>query len=299
MEIRNLITFTKVAEEGSLSGAARLLGCAQSTVTMQMQQLEQELGVPLYERVGKQIRITQAGQDLLVYAAAIIRMSQDALLIGRGTPGAADGSLRLGVLEVLADQGLAGRLEAYHGANPQVELEVLTETDGRTLLDQLRHNQIDLMLTLDHPLADADLVHAGQDRPAPVHFFAAEGHPLAQEKDLKLERILEYPLIRGAGWLPYEQELDRLIGHRKPRQLMLQNQDLALRLAACQSGQAEQTGITLAPDRAAREYMDSGRLTALDLEISGCRMWEQTLYHRNKWLTGAMNAWITMTEDRR
>ena len=53
MEIRNLNTFTKVAEAGSLSGAARALGYAQSTVTMQMQQLEQELGAPLYERVGK------------------------------------------------------------------------------------------------------------------------------------------------------------------------------------------------------------------------------------------------------
>ena len=59
MEIRNLITFTKVAETQSLSKAAKALGYAQSTVTMQMQQLEQELGAQLYERVGKQIRITQ------------------------------------------------------------------------------------------------------------------------------------------------------------------------------------------------------------------------------------------------
>lgn len=63
MEIRNLITFTKVAETQSLSKAAKALGYAQSTVTMQMQQLEQELGAQLYERVGKQIRITQIGQE--------------------------------------------------------------------------------------------------------------------------------------------------------------------------------------------------------------------------------------------
>ena len=73
MEIRNLITFTKVAETQSLSKAAKALGYAQSTVTMQMQQLEQELGAQLYERVGKQIRITQTGQEFLSYAAAIVR----------------------------------------------------------------------------------------------------------------------------------------------------------------------------------------------------------------------------------
>ena len=83
MEIRNLITFTKVAETQSLSKAAKLLGYAQSTVTMQMQQLEQELGAQLYERVGKQIRITQTGQEFLSYAAAIVRMSEDALKVGK------------------------------------------------------------------------------------------------------------------------------------------------------------------------------------------------------------------------
>ena len=51
MEIRNLFTFTKVAEAQSFSKAAKQLGYAQSTVTMQMQQLEQELGVPIYRLV--------------------------------------------------------------------------------------------------------------------------------------------------------------------------------------------------------------------------------------------------------
>ena len=170
MEIRNLITFTKVAEVQSLSGAARLLGYAQSTVTMQMQQLEQELGVPLYERVGKQIRITQAGQELLTYAVPIIKMSQEALQVGRGGAKTAEGSLRLGVLEVLADERLALQIDAYLSHNPRVELEVRTEADARTLLNLLRHNEIDLMLTLDYPVTDADLVHAGEDRAEPVSY---------------------------------------------------------------------------------------------------------------------------------
>ena len=97
MEIRNLITFTKVAETQSLSKAAKLLGYAQSTVTMQMQQLEQELGAQLYERVGKQIRITQTGQEFLSYAAAIVRMSEDALKVGKQDTSAITGSLRLGI----------------------------------------------------------------------------------------------------------------------------------------------------------------------------------------------------------
>lgn len=298
MEIRNLITFTKVAEAGSLSKAARLLGYAQSTVTMQMQQLEQELGVPLYERVGKQIRITQAGQELLSYAVQIIKMSEEALLVGREAPKAIDGSLRLGVLEVLAGEELAGRADAYLSAHPQVDLEIRTETDGGTLLDLLRHNEVDFVITLDHLMTDADLVHA-EDRAEGIHFFIPGNHPLAGSGKLELEQILQYPLIRGAGSLPYEQELDRYIGQTAVRQTMVKHQGLALKMAAGQGSRERLAGVAVAPDGAAREYVENGRLKALDCEIPGCQMWQQTIYHKNKWLTGAMNAWIAMAEDRR
>lgn len=299
MEIRNLITFTKVAEAQSLSKAAKLLGYAQSTVTMQMQQLEQELGVPLYERVGKQIRITGAGQELLTYAVPIIRMSQEALQVGKGSSRTVEGSLRLGILEVLAGENLARQMNTYLERYPQVELQVQTERDSRVLLEQLRHNEIDFMLTLDFPITDADLVHAGEDKAEQIHFYAGSGHPLERQKNLNLKDILRYPLIRGCGNLSYEKELDKLTGSEELRQIFVQSQDLALRLAVMQGHGGAQAGITLAPDCTARAYKDSLRLTALDYEIPECRVWRQTLCHRNKWQTKAMNAWIVTAEDNR
>lgn len=108
MEIRNLITFTKVAETQSLSKAAKLLGYAQSTVTMQMQQLEQELGAQLYERVGKTDPASpQTGQEFLSYAAAIVRMSEDALKVGKQDTSAITGSLRLGISGQLSCERLS------------------------------------------------------------------------------------------------------------------------------------------------------------------------------------------------
>lgn len=299
MEIRNLITFTKVAEAQSLSKAARLLGYAQSTVTMQMQQLEQELGVPLYERVGKQIRITGAGQELLTYAVPIIRMSQEALQVGKGASRTVDGSLRLGILDALAGEGLARQAESYLECNPGVELEMRTERDSRVLSDLLRHNEIDLMLTLDYPVKDADMMHVGEDREEPIYFFAAKGHPLEGQKDVSLADILEYPLIRGDESLPYEQELNKLSGGIRLRQTIVQSQDMALRMAAVQKDRAGRAGITLAPGCAAEAYRENGRLIALDYRLPECQLWRQTLCHRNKWLTGAMNAWIGMAEDKR
>lgn len=304
MEIKNLITFTKVAESGSLSGAAKLLGYAQSTVTMQMQQLEQELGAPLYERVGKRIRITQAGQGLLSYAVPIIRMSQEALLAGKGAPKAVEGSLRLGVSEALASDMLAGAIDSYARKHPQVELEVRTGDSG-VLLNLLRHNEIDLMVALDYRLTDADLIHAG-DEAEDIHFLAVPGHPLAETTKPPLERILSYPVISG-GCLPCEQELEKEASALEFRQIRVQNLNLALLMAARQStaqasseevaGSMARPATVLAPDSAAQEYVRDGRLKTLDYRFAPGRMWRQTIYHKNKWLTGAMDAWINMTED--
>lgn len=297
MEIRNLITFTKVAEGGSLSGAARNLGYAQSTVTMQMQQLEQELGVPLYERVGKKIRITQAGQNLLTYAVPIIRMSQEALTVGQNAGKQAEGSLRLGVLAVLADDELADQTNRYLQENLRVELNILTEPDSSTLVDMLRHNEIDMMVTLDYPLTDGDLIHAGVDTPEEIRFYGASDHPLAGKQKLSLKQILAYPLIRGNDCLPYERELEKLEDKKHIRQIRVQNQDLALKMAAGQKGRGQAAGLAMAPESAALEYMKDGRLKPLDYQIPDCRMWRQTIYHRNKWLTQAMSAWIAINED--
>lgn len=299
MEIKNLITFTKVAEAGSLSHAARLLGYAQSTVTMQMQQLEQELGVPLYERVGKKIRITQAGQELLTYAVPIIRMSQEAMRIGKHVPAGVEGTLRLGVLEQLADDRLAEQMDRYVVMYPEVELQVRTEYDKTVLLHQLRHNELDLVVTLDDQLTDSDLIHPVPDLPVELHFYMTGGHPLTRKASVTREEILACPLIHGSAGLSCEQQLVKWIGQDGIRQIVVQNQDLALRMAVRQGMGGTRAAVVAAPEGAASEYIADGRLKALNYEIPQCRMWRQTLCHKNKWTTGPMKAWVAMAGDGR
>ena len=72
MEIRNLVTFARIAEVQNFSKTAEQLGYSQSAVTMQIKQLEGELGAQLFERIGKQVKLTQAGERLLPYALEIL-----------------------------------------------------------------------------------------------------------------------------------------------------------------------------------------------------------------------------------
>lgn len=288
MEIRNLFTFTKVAEAQSFSKAAKQLGYAQSTVTMQMQQLEQELGVPIYERVGRQIRITQEGQELLKYAVHIVRMSEEALQIGKGISEPVRGSLRLGVIDILEGEVFAAQLHEYTRLCPEVELDVRRGSDSRALITQLLRNDIDLMVTLDHRLTDPILIHA-HDRQEHVHFVVAADHPLAERTGLALEEILHQPLIRGDG-TPYGRALEQYLRPGQ-NQMMIQSHLLAVKMAL------RQDGILLAPDSLVREYIEDGRLVILDCPVPGGEWLRQTLYHKNKWCTDAMNAWIDMLRE--
>ena len=88
MEVRNLITFLKIIETGSFSKAAEQLTYSQSTVTVQIQQLEEEIGVQLFDRIGKKIYVTEKGHELEAYAQQIIALTQQAAAIG-GEAGAA------------------------------------------------------------------------------------------------------------------------------------------------------------------------------------------------------------------
>ncbi|MGL5434908.1 MAG: LysR family transcriptional regulator [Lachnospiraceae bacterium] len=292
MEIRNLLTFIKVAEQQSLSKAAKQLGYAQSTVTMQMQQLEQELGVALYERVGKQIRMTEHGQELLGYAGQIVKTSQEALRIGKGERKQIDGTLRLGVADTMPDSEMAEWIHSYRQAYPAVHLR-MQSADSQTLMRMLLHNEIDLMMIMDYRIQDAALIHAC-DWQEPVHFFAVPGHPLGQMEDVRLDDILKYDLIRGNPGISYEKNLETVMaeaGLMAAGSMEIENLNLAIRLVRMGEG------ITLLPDVLVQDDIQERRLEWINYRLPGNEIWQQTIYHKNKWLTGAMNAWIKMLED--
>ena len=100
MTITQLSTFLKIAEMNSFSAAADSLGYAQSTVTTQIKQLEDELGCMLFERLGKTISVTSSGEKLTAYAEKMLQLERDIRLDVSDDENTV-GVLRLGVSESL------------------------------------------------------------------------------------------------------------------------------------------------------------------------------------------------------
>lgn len=151
MELRTVNTFLHIAELHSFSRTARQLGYSQSAVSSQIAQLEAELGTPLFDRVGKTVRLTDAGQTFLRYARTLLETAQQAQAALQPAQ-QVRGSLRIALADSVCSTFLPGLLQRYHARCPQVEL-VLHTASTDEMLQLLSTNQVDLVYTLDQCMA--------------------------------------------------------------------------------------------------------------------------------------------------
>lgn len=291
MELRNLIAFIKVAEEQSITRAAQALGYAQSTVTMQIQQLEQELGFALFERIGRQLRITDKGESLLVIAGQIVTAMQQAQALGREEE-QPDGMLRLGIVESLQNVIFPQIMHQLHQRYPQMRL-VVRAADCGTLQSLLLHNEIDLMYVLDRRLRDKQLITAFEKKEE-MHFVAAPQNPLCRYDELTLEDILSQEIIQTEKHLSYGRELNDYVaaqGFVFASYLEIGNPNIIISLVM------QNDGITFVPDYVVHKELEQGSLACLNYHIPEIEMWQQLIYHRNKWVTAEMRAFIALTNE--
>ena len=191
MEIRNLVTFARIAEVQNFSKTAEQLGYSQSAVTMQIKQLEGELGAQLFERIGKQVKLTQAGERLLPYALEILAAVRQAENIVR-EPGAISGRLRIGTCESFVNSILPPVMMEFCHLCPRVEVSTHTALVP-DLFAMLRQNDVDLLYFLDQKMYFPEWIKVSE-RPENIFFVASSHSPLAGQRQIALERLLEQPL---------------------------------------------------------------------------------------------------------
>ncbi len=191
--LKPLRAFCQVARLGSVSRAAEALYLSQPAITLQLQALERELGVKLFERVGRRLALTREGDALYALARPLVEGIDRLPDAFREQIKGLDG----GELHVAAGSStilylLPKIVEAYRRAHPDVRL-ILHNVTGAGGLDLLRSDGVDLAVgsMLDVP---ADLDYAPVYRFEPM-LIAPRGHPLATQPDLKLEDLSPYGLI--------------------------------------------------------------------------------------------------------
>lgn len=290
MELRTINTFLHIAELHSFSQAARELGYSQSAVSAQVAQLEAELETPLFDRVGKTVRLTDAGQTFLAYARSLLATAEQAKAALQPAR-QVNGTLRVALADSVCSTFLPDLLQRYHARYPQVELVLRTAT-ADAMLQMLGTNQIDLAYTLDQPLVQPSLVLA-VDQPEPICVVAPAGHPLAQKETVSLQELAQQEFLLTERGMSYRDALDQcMAAHHLAVKPYLELGSASLLCQMVELGM----GLSFLPEYIVRNALAAGRVARLNVPACQLEMRRQLFYHKDKWLTPQMRGFIELVQ---
>ncbi|RJF99326.1 LysR family transcriptional regulator [Noviherbaspirillum saxi] len=153
IDLESLHIFKTVVDFGGITKAASQLNRVQSNITTRVKNLEDRLGVKLFQRQGGKLVLSSEGKVLLAYAERLLRLSSEAeTAIRSGTP---RGVLRIGTMESTAAARLPPLLSRYHQQYPDVQIELVTGTSG-ALVDKVRRFEVEAAFVAE-PFAATDL----------------------------------------------------------------------------------------------------------------------------------------------
>ena len=291
MEVQELTTFVSVADFNSFSKAARHLGYSQAAVTIQIRQLEEELQVRLFDRLGKKVSLTNYGRIFYDHAAQVLLDLSKARESVKES-NTLTGSLRIGTIDSLCSCIFPGILKEYHRQHPLVSLSVTTDTPT-ILLEMLNSNDLDVVYLLDEPLHDIRwrrVLDAAED----AVFAASSAHPLAGLKDITLEHLLSFPLILTEKDASYRRVLDYALSLRGTEISPLfesNNTDLILEMVR------SNMGITFLPEFTLTRDLELGTITKILIPCSPVNIRRQVIYHKDKWVNREMKAFFDLVLD--
>jgi len=192
MDFYQLAYFRKVAETSSLSRAAAELHITQPAVSKQIRSLEDELGERLFDRIGKKVFLTRAGEVLLTHVDRILRSVDEAKTAVRDLSAECSGELVIGTSDHISIHRLPDVLKACITAFPKIDLKLRCHR-SETILELVAKNQVDLgVITLQKTPPNITSRVIWKD---PMSLVVPVGHPLTSAKRVRLKDIVQHGMI--------------------------------------------------------------------------------------------------------
>jgi DNA-binding transcriptional LysR family regulator len=257
---RQLRVFTEVAKHLSFSRAAEALHLTPPAVTMQVKELEGHVGLPLFERQGRQVQLTMGGEYFLVYAKRLLSTLKDADNVMARFKRVETGVLTIGLLST-AGYFLPSLLARFRTEHPGVDVRLDVTRDLTKLLDRLHSNEIDLAV-MGRPPKE----YALRSEPFAAHpmvFICPPGHPLLGVGHPPLDALVHYPLVARELGAEVRHALDNFLrDNRLARRIAMEIPSNETVKAAVMAG----LGIGFISRHAVSAELRGGQLHTVDFE---------------------------------
>jgi LysR family transcriptional regulator, low CO2-responsive transcriptional regulator len=260
INLHQLHIFQAVAEHGSYSRAAAALYLSQPGVSLQVKALERSIGLPLFEKVGRTLHLTEAGHELLAYSERIFALLDETRLVMEELGGGRRGTVKVAASTTAGIYVVPPALGAFHRDYPEVKL-TLDVVNRFTVQKRLLDNEVDLAVM--GLIEDAHDLEVAQFLPNELVVIASPRHPMAKKRQTSLDELCrETFLVREAG-----------SGTRIDTQRFFESRDLNIHVGmelrssgAIKQAVAADLGIAVMPLAAIELELAVRRLTVLDVE---------------------------------
>ena len=292
MENRNVATFIKVVEMNNFTRAAESLGYSQAAVTAQIKQLEHELGAPLFDRIGKRINLTRAGEAFLPYAFRLLKAEDEAIACIR-EQGDLSGTLRIGTTSSLSIGALPQAAIDFIKEHPNVNIVIQVSDFTKDLREKLIAGTMDLVWAMTEPPNPQNFQRI-LEKDVPIVFVAHPDHPLAGKK-VSLRKILAEQLIvadREVGYTYYLNKFANDIGVQLEPALEIGSVSAIINIL--EGGY----GVSYLPYFVVQQAIEDGNLALIDVSCPDPELKSNIICHKGKWIDPVIKNFIEFINER-
>ncbi|GLV54753.1 LysR family transcriptional regulator [Dictyobacter sp. S3.2.2.5] len=291
MELRQLVTFRMVATTLSFSRTAQSLNYVQSSVTAQMQALEEELGVRLFDRLGKRIALTDAGKRFLPYVEKILGLTEEAreVVTDEDVP---SGSLVISAPETLCIYRLPTLLRLFRDRFPQVKV-IFKPSPYEELRRRVSDGMVDVAFVIDEPQRSTALM-VEELIMEPLLILVSPDHDLARLPSLQAQDLDGESFLLTETGCGYRVLFERALNEQGVHPTT--NLEFTSVEAIKQCVMASM-GVAFLPEVTVAREIAQGRLVALNWIGHSFHVHTQILWHKEKWLSPALNAFLEVTRE--
>ena len=292
MEVRQLEMFRTLAQELNFTRTAEIVHTVQSNVTAQIKALEEELGVPLFDRLGRRVTLTDAGRNFLPFAEqALAAMQQGQRSVQSGAE--PSGPLRVGVPESMLAYRLPQVLRIFHRRFPHVELIFRPQYD-EVLPVMLESGKLDMAVCMieESPNPAIKSIPLRSER---IFLLAHPGHPLAARRTVKASDLAGQALLLTEGGCGYRLKLDRQMAIENIRPGNVTEFSSVEAIKQCVLAGM---GLGLLPAIVVARELRQHQLKVLHWAGPSMDIATHILWHKDKWISPAMAAFMELVQEK-
>jgi len=291
MEIRHLRTFLVVAGLLSFNKAAERLHYAQSSVSAQIQALEEELGVQLFDRMGRYILLTEAGERLIQYAERIIDLADETRseIGGEKEP---EGSLTIRIPESLGIHRLPPVIKEFNRRFPKVAMN-LTTCAHESLRKDLQKGVIDLALLLTESIqaADVEVEVLGFES---IVLVASPTHHLADRKLVHTSDLRGETVLLSRVDCSYRRQFERML---EEEEVPVGSTLIFHSVETLKRCLMEGLGVTILPQVFVSDEIAKGSLTELAWDAGPFDVAVLMIWNKMRWLSPSLSAFLEIIRE--